>query len=407
MKVVEVVGLGLGPADVTPRLRAVIDKARVLAGGARLLDWFPDHPARRLVLGGGLDAWLDQVASVVEEGVVVLASGDPGFFGIGARLVKRLGPKRVVIHPNLTAMQAAFARLKLPWQAAALVSLHGRPEGAWLDLWAALYRHDLVGVYTDPVRGPALLARALLARGQEFWRLAVLEDLGGENERVGWFSLEEAARGEFSPLNLVVLERVARPEPLRLGLAEEAYQHQGDMITKTEVRAAALAKLALGPGQTVWDLGAGCGSVGLEATLLTPGGRVVAVEQKPERVRQIEANRARYGAASLEVVAGRMPGCLADLPDPDRVFVGGGGYCLGPILEEAARRLPAGGVVVAGLVKLESLEVARRTMLGQGLAVEETLLQLSRGAPLAGGVRMKGLNPVWLICGQKPAGGQT
>jgi precorrin-6Y C5,15-methyltransferase (decarboxylating) len=168
-----------------------------------------------------------------------------------------------------------------------------------------------------------------------------------------------------------------------------------------------LGKLALEPGQTLWDLGAGCGSVGIEATLLTPGGLVVAVEQNPERVKLIKANRARFGAAALEVVQGRMPQCLADLPDPDRVFLGGGGDGLEEIARAAIGRLPPSGILVVSAVRLKSLDAARQVMMQAGMKVEETLVHISRGTPLSGDVMLKGLNPVWLIRGQKPRAGQN
>jgi precorrin-6B C5,15-methyltransferase / cobalt-precorrin-6B C5,C15-methyltransferase len=403
MITVQVVGVGVGPADLSAAQAEVVAKAQLLAGGSRLLAMFPAHPAPRLTLAYNLDAWLAEVAQAAQAAhVVVLASGDPGFYGIAAKVVERLGADHVAIHPGLTTVQTAFARLKEPWQEAHVVSLHGRNQGSdEAALWPACAAAERVAVYTDPAHTPDAIARLLLARGQEHWRMAVLEDLGAPHERVGEYSLAEAAAMTFSPLNLVVLKRLAWPEPLRLGLPEEAYARQGGLITKSEVRALALAKLELAPGLTLWDLGAGSGSLGLEATLLTLGGRVVAVERVAERAAQIRANRQRFGAASLEVVESDLPQALAGLPDPDRVFVGGGGPALAEIILEAVRRLPAGGVLVAAVVMLSSLEVARRALAEAGMEAEVTQAQISRGAALGEDIYLKALNPVWVVKGVK------
>lgn len=400
---IQVIGLGMGVDDLSPKALRLIEKAQVLAGGRRLLDLFPRHLGQRLLMEGRLESWLDELARLAQDQrVAVLASGDPGFFGIAQRLLRRLGPEALVIHPNVTTLQAAFARLREPWQEAGVVSLHGR---GWAALPPALAGRERVAVLTDPQNTPAAIARLLLARGQDCWRMWVLEDLGGPGERVGQYSLEQAAGAKFSPLNLVVLGRLAWPAPLRLGLPEDAYEHQAGLITKAEVRAVALAKLELGPGLTLWDLGAGCGSLGLEASLLLAGGSMVAVERDPRRVAMIEANRRRFGVANLEVVRADLPQGLADLPDPHRVFIGGGGPALGDIIKTALGRLAPGGVLVAAAVRLEALEMARAALAQGGLEVEVTQVQVSRAAPLGGGSFLKALNPVWLVKGRRQVPG--
>ncbi len=400
---IQVIGLGMGLDDLPAKGLRLVQEAQVLAGGRRLLDLFPQHLGQRLPLEGSLEPWLDQLGRLArEQRVVVLASGDPGFFGIAQRLAERLGPEALVIHPNVTSVQAAFARLKEPWHQAGVVSLHGR---GLEDLAPALAGRQRVAVFTDPRNTPAALARLLLERGQEHWRLCVLEDLGAPAERMGEYSLEQAAAAQFSPLNLVVLKRQAWPQRLGLGLAEEAYEHQAGLITKAEVRVVALAKLELRSGLTLWDLGAGCGSLGLEASLLLPGGRIVAVERDPARVAMIAANRRRFGVANLEIVRAELPRGLEDLPAPDRVFIGGGGADLGDIMSAARRRLAPGGVMVVAAVRLEALETARRVMTQEGLNPQVTQVQVSRDAPLGGGGFLKALNPVWLIKGARSAPG--
>ncbi|MGB7911157.1 MAG: precorrin-6y C5,15-methyltransferase (decarboxylating) subunit CbiE [Desulfobaccales bacterium] len=409
---VQVVGLGMSPDDLTPRALKVIREAQVLVGGRRLLSYFPDHPAQKITLGKDPEGTLGQLPALAADlRVVVLASGDPNFYGVGPLVLKLLGPEQVVVHPNITAVQAACARLKMAWQDASVVSLHGR---SFQPLAESLSRGpDRVLVYTDPEHTPGAIARWLLARGQEEARLCVLEDLGQATERLTWLSPREALEQEFSPLNLVVILPGARQHPqaatpseagglghLHLGLPEEALARQGGLITKAEVRAVVLAKLALTPGLTLWDLGAGCGSVSLEASLLLPGGRIIAVEQDQDRAAQIRANRAKFGVTNLEVVLGRAPACLADLPVPQRVFIGGGGRDLGEILPAVLGRLePGDGRVVLTATLLNTLERARGVLAAAGWQMEVTLLQVSRSRPLADGAYMQAQNPVWIVSG--------
>jgi precorrin-6B C5,15-methyltransferase / cobalt-precorrin-6B C5,C15-methyltransferase len=409
---VQVVGLGMSPDDLTPRALKVIREAQVLVGGRRLLSYFPDHPARKIPLGKNPEGALGQLPALAADlRVVVLASGDPNFYGVGPLVLKLLGPEQVVVHPNITAVQAACARLKMAWQDASVVSLHGR---SFQPLAESLSRGaDRVLVYTDPEHTPGAIARWLLARGQEEARLCVLENLGQATERLTWLSPHEALGQEFSPLNLVVilpaagqqLQEATRSQAgglchLHLGLPEEALARQGGLITKAEVRAVVLAKLALAPGLTLWDLGAGCGSVSLEASLLLPGGRIIAVEQDQDRAAQIRANRAKFGVTNLEVVWGRAPTCLADLPVPQRVFIGGGGRDLGEILPAVLGRLEGGGErVVLTATLLDTLETARGALASAGWQMEVTLLQVSRSRSLAGGAYMQAQNPVWIVSG--------
>ncbi|MEW6658081.1 MAG: precorrin-6y C5,15-methyltransferase (decarboxylating) subunit CbiE [Thermodesulfobacteriota bacterium] len=401
---VHVVGMGMSPEDLTPQAREIIREAQVLMGGRRLLEYFLEHPARKITLGKDPEATLAQLpALAADQRVVVLASGDPLYYGVGPLVVRLLGAGRVVVHPNITAVQAACARLKIAWQDAEIISLHGR---AWEPLAAALGRAGKLILYTDPEHTPGAIARFLLARGQRDTMLCVLEDLGQKTERLTWLSPEEAQEREFSPLNVVVIlsgteKQVPGLARLHLGLAEELLQHQRGLITKAEVRAVALAKLELYPGMVLWDVGAGCGSVGLEASLLLPGGRILAVEQDTERAAQIRANGAKFGVGNLEVVCGHAPECLSDLPDPQRVFIGGGGRDLADILKTVLDRLEGQGRVVLTATLLETLDKAREVLSQGGWEMEVVQLQVSRSRPLAGGIFLQALNPVWIISGLK------
>ena len=407
---IQVVGLGMSPADLTPGAREIIREAQVLVGGRRLLEYFPEHRSMKIPLGKDPEGTLRQLAALAEtRRVVVLASGDPNFYGVGALVVKVLGAEQVVIHPNLTAVQAACARLKMAWQDATVISLHGR---SWEPLSAALGKPGPLIIYTDPAHVPGEIARFLINRGLADVRLCVLEDLGQDTERITWLEPAEAREREFSPLNLVVVAPAPGTEGLKLpqlhlGLPEVALAHEAGLVTKAEVRAVVLAKLALLPGLVLWDVGAGCGSVGLEASLLLPGGKIYAVERQPERAAQIAANRDKFGAHSLEVVCGEAPECLGKLPEPQRVFVGGGGPAVGAIVAEAVRRLGSDGRIVITAALLETLAAARAALAEAGWEAEVVQLQVSRSHPLAGGTSMQALNPVWIVTGCVKGGPET
>ena len=235
--------------------------------------------------------------------------------------------------------------------------------------------------------------------------MCVLEQLGYDEERIRWFSLDQAATSRFSEPNLVVLVREpgAGPprKPLHVGTPSDWFAHDSGMITKSEVRAVTLARLALAPHHTLWDLGAGSGSVGIEASLLVPRGRVWAVEKNADRISHIRANVSAFQVNNLEVVQAVLPGGLEPLPDPDRVFIGGGGNGLGDILQTVLGRLKPGGRVVVNTVVLSRLHQVAALLEDARMAVRVTHVQVSRSRPLGNGFYMTPLNPVWIVSGQK------
>lgn len=401
---VHIIGLGMSPQDLTQGMIGLIQAADVLVGGARHLGYFADHPGMKIPVTGDLLGLFSRIKELSDtRKVVFLASGDPNFYGIGSRLASALGPERLIVHPNITTIQAAFARLKLAWDDVTVVSLHGRD---WAPLGDGLKKRVKLAVYTDPQHTPPMIAQTLMDLGYEKARMCILENLGQSQENILWLSPEEAANQEFSSLNLVVIfsedDDLSLFDPIHLGMDDEAFDHEAGLITKQEVRAVAIAKLALGEGQVLWDVGAGCGSVGIEASLLVPGGDVYAVEKRPEHVSRIHANRRRYGIARLQVVHGTAPECLAGLPSPDRVFVGGGGDGLASILRTCADRLKPAGRLVATAVRLETLETARAFLQHTGWPLEIVQLQVSRAKPLSEGIYLAALNPVWVVTATKP-----
>ncbi len=400
-------GVGMGGSDITPRVLEWIERAEVLAGGSRLLESFPDHPGRRLPLKSPLSDALEHLDHAARtRRTVVLASGDPFFFGIGRQLAELLGRDRLLTFPNVTTVQALFGKLAEPWDNVRVFSLHGRrDEGNWLR---ALGRGRPVALYTDSRHHPAWIARRLLDLEMGDCSLAVAEDLGLPGERLRTFSPIDAADLTFSALNVVAVfpdgrhARAAsapafeKAQPV-MGLPEESFRHRAGLITKTEVRAVVLGCLQLAPDLVLWDLGAGSGSVSIEAARIAPLRKVIAVERNPERCEDIRENVRRFRRPEIEVVEGAAPQALAGLPDPDRVFVGGSGEETVEVLQEAARRLRPGGRVVQTAVTLETLDAARSFWRGKPFDLSITQIQVSRSSPIGSSLMLKALNPVFII----------
>jgi precorrin-6Y C5,15-methyltransferase (decarboxylating) len=384
-----------------------VTRAAVLVGGRRQLAFFPHHAGERIVLAGGIATALDRIAELAEDrNVAILASGDPLFFGVGRLVIDRLGAAHVEVIPQPSSIQLAFARAGLAWDDAALISLHGRPiEGCVIQI----ARHAKVAVLTDEERSPARIAARMLAYGETAWRAWLCEALGGPDERVRAFTLGDlAAVTEVAPLNVVVLVRSDpswRPPP-RIGfLAEDAFARRmpkRGLITKREVRLISLAALAIRDTSVVWDIGAGSGSVAIEAARLAPEGRVYAIEVDPEGVAICEDNARAHGADNVRVIAGRAPEALAALETPDAVFVGGSKGSMTAIVDAALDRLRPGGRLVVNAITLENAGETYQAIRARGLVPEVTLLQIARAEPLAHYLRYEALNPIQIFAVTRP-----
>ncbi|WP_408646720.1 precorrin-6y C5,15-methyltransferase (decarboxylating) subunit CbiE [Streptomyces carminius] len=340
--------------------------------------------------------------------VVVLASGDPGFFGIVRALAERFGPRALDVRPAVPSVAAAFARAGLPWDDAAVVSAHGRDPRTAVNVCRA---RPKTAVLTGPGAGPAELGAALAGTGLRR-TLVVASALGTAGERVERLSPAEAAARTWPETVNVVLcldeDRLLAPAarslagpprpPAGWALPEDAFAHRDSMITKYEVRALALARLGPGPGDLVWDIGAGSGSVAVECARL--GAAAIAVERAADGAGRCRANAAAHGV-DVQTVHGAAPAALADLPDPDAVFVGGGGRELESIVSLSARR--ARRTVVVTLAALDRVPAVRAALGAAGLVADGVLLQSSRLSPLPGEVtRLAAGNPVFVLWGTRP-----
>lgn len=412
MNPIDVIGVGLGgAADLSPRLLARLEAADWVVGSPRQLALFPDLKAQRRELGAIAET-LAQVEQEQQQGqrIVVLASGDPLFFGIGRLLRQHFRPEQLRFHPSPSSVQLAFARLGLPWQNAEILSLHGRPIEPLIPLLQK--GRSPIACLTDPDNNPAAIARLLTQLDlQHRYELHICENLGDPSrERVRTLDPGTPTDPSSAELNVVVLVQRPTPAPAeqalpRLGLREsdiESFSDRPGLITKREVRVLALAELELLPGQVVWDIGAGTGSVACEVARLCPDSQVYAIEKTAAGQGLIRRNAERLGCAGVTVVAGSAPTALAGLPAPDRVFIGGSGGELTRILESVATVLRPQGRVVLALATLEHLAIAQ-TWLTQA-DWEQSLLQvqLSRSTRVAGLTRFSPLNPVTIVSAQPP-----
>jgi precorrin-6Y C5,15-methyltransferase (decarboxylating) len=404
MKTVTIIGMGLTPQDLTAEHLKVIEAADILIGGKRLLDYFEQSSAQKKTIDKNVKGVIDFVKNhMASRSIVVLASGDPLFFGIGARLVKALGADNVVIYPNISSVAAAFARIKEPWSNVRVISLHGRNNES--ILFKALEKENIVAVFTDPKNNPARLAQRLIEEDFLNFKICVLESLGTAAERFDWYSLDRAAGMLFSEPNLAILKRgtedLKEKKALHLGLPDNYYHHQQGLITKSEIRAITLSKLRLLKDHVLWDLGAGSGSISIEASQLVPSGRVFALEKNTQRIEQIEINKRRFGVKNLEILHAVLPEGLEGLPRPDRIFIGGGGRELENIINSAVTFLKPDGLVVVNTVLMRNLQTATEALRTLDFKTSMVQVQISRSQPMPWGDRLEAQNPVWIVSGMR------
>ena len=418
---IDVIGTDAGaPASLPAPQQTLLRAATVIAAPQRLQaalqNWLGDAKPE-LLSSDDPRALVDNLQSrAADQAVVVLASGDPLWFGLGRILCDRIGAERLRFHPAPTSLQLAFARIGRPWQDADWVSLHGRdPEILASTLQK---RPAALAVLTDPNQGGAgtvqqMLRSSGLEASTDLW---LCENLGHPDERVQLIAPHAALPKDLQPLliALLIAREPAAPDPQQLplfGLDDGLYQQHSDhpgLMTKREVLIQLLAELALPPQGVLWDLGAGTGSVGLEALRLRPGLQLLAVERRAGGAQLIQRNAQRLGvspAAVLEadattVLNGGLP---SQLSQPDRVLLGGGGAQRERLLQEVLTRLRSGGVVVIPLASIEALASVRPLLEKAGLAVRVQQLQAWRGQPLGDGTRLAPMNPTLIVTGTKPA----
>lgn len=393
------VGIGEdGYAGLGEAARLALDEAQCIVGGARQLALLPAQ------LGGERQLWpspfsLEPVLARRGTPLCVLASGDPLFYGVGASLARQLPAEELRVFSAPSSVSLAAARLGWPLQEVAVLSLVARPLAA---LQALIHPGARLLLLSNDGDSPAAVAELLRERGFGPSRLTVLEHLGGASERRVEGLASDWALPRAAALNLLAVECVAAADARLLsltpGLGDELYRHDGQ-LTKRDVRAITLARLAPQPGELLWDVGAGCGSIGIEWMRAHASCRAIAIEADAGRQAHIQHNRDALGVPGLQLVAGRAPEALAGLAAPDAIFIGGGVTIAG-VLEQCWASLKPGGRLVANAVTLQSEAalVAWRERVGGEL----TRIALAQAQPLGAFDTWRSALPITLLEVRKP-----
>lgn len=444
---IHVVGIGLdGMSGLSAASQRHVNAATLLVGGDRHLSYLPDHPATKVLLGNIRDAFA-AIRGHLQAGspqpdrpikVVILTSGDPLFFGLGRLLLSEFAADEITFHPHLSSVQLAFSRIKIPWNDARVVSAHGRP----LDELAAVIQQNAekLAILTDKNNTPQAIAQLIEALDcSQDYGLWVCENLGSADEQITAYSVSELAHlssaQPISPLNLVVavrssswnpqsysaqaslatdqtraqhdvtrLPKIAESIPA-LGISDSQFVSFSDrpgLMTKREIRILALGELALQPNQTIWDIGAGTGSVSIEAARLCPSSHVYAIEKTTAGFQLIYNNMQRFQTQNITPIHGEAPAALETLPKPHRIFVGGSGSRLEAILTACCQQIQPGGTLVMAIATLEHLAIAldwlQHSRPVSRIDSHRVLsCQLSRSIPVGTLTRLTPLNPVNLL----------
>jgi precorrin-6Y C5,15-methyltransferase (decarboxylating) len=410
-----IIGIGEdGVAGLSQAARQAIAGARVIFGGARHLDLLAaelpgEVTAERIAWPTPFAAAYELLLARRGTPVCVLASGDPMHYGIGATLTRSVPAEEMLILPAPSSYALAAARMVWPLQTTALLTVHGRP----LEL---LHPHLHPGakllILSNDGASPAQIAQLLTARGFGASTVTVLEHLGGPLEKRHDGIARDWQVARTADLNVVAVachaDHDARAYSTLAGLPDDAFTHEGQ-ITKRDVRAVTLARLAPLPGELLWDVGAGSGSIGIEWMRAHPTCRAIAIEPEAERRALIERNRADLGVPGLRIVAGYAPAALEGLETPDAIFIGGGVTDAG-VIETCWDRLKPGGRLVANAVTVQSemllvqwLEKAGRDMGGRDrMGGELTRIAVSQAKPLGGFDAWRAALPVTILSCVKP-----
>lgn len=406
---VQIVGIGDdGYEGLTVAARQMVAEADVLIGAPSLLAAVPAGRSERIATAD-FEAVVRAIEAAQDRRVVVLTAGDPLFYGTARYLCDRLGKERFEVTPHVSSMQLAFARVKESWDDAYLTNLATQP----LELVVEKARTAAkVGLFTTEQVPPRAVAAALLDRHIDYFTAYVCENLGSPDERVTQGELAEIARQDFSPLNVLILVRkpdVPDRPPERAGRRlfgnpDEAFlqsRPKRGLLTPAEVRAIALAQMDLGPTSTVWDVGAGSGSVAIEAAQIASGGQVFAIEMDPEDYALIASNAERFGVRNLTPVLGKAPEAWAGLPPPDAVFVGGTGRQVRRIVELAYEELRPGGRLVANVGSIDNLVAVREVLRTRAQDAQVLMINLARGNDQLDRLHFEALHPTFLISAVK------
>jgi len=454
-----IIGIGYKPLD--KKAQNIISDAEIILASKRLFEVFKGYEEYETVkdkvkIFNNVDETMKFIhSSLVTHHsslpIVLLASGDPTFFGIGRRAVREFGKDAIEIISDLSSIQIAFSRIKESWDDAFLMSLHGGPDPEKRrklpyeleDIPSLLQSHNKILILTDKENNPALIAdviaRSVVTKQSEYYEIAspaarndsttmyICEKLGYPDEKITEGAPEEIAGMTFSEPNVVIVVRATEQRgdcprftgtavesglsqtsaillrccaTVPFGLTENEIAHSRGLITKDEVRSVTIHKLRLPQRGVLWDIGAGSGSVSIEAARLYPALKVLAIEKDEEQIKNIKENRIKFDAANIEITKGLAPDVLINLPAPDRVFIGGSGGRLKEIIGIIKEKMLS-GIVVVNAATVETLNIAIAELQRNGFLVDVSQISVSRMKKIGEGNCFSALNPVFVIVGKK------
>ncbi len=407
---IHIVGIGDDGVDgLSPRAHDLITKAELLIGPQSLLNSFNGLNAEVWDAGNAFQEIADRLSAEQSRRIVVITPGDPLFYGTARYLCDRLGKERFEVLPHVSTMQLAFARVKESWDEAYLTNLASQELSRVVD---KIRTAERVGVFTTEETTPSKLAEALLSSRIDYFLAYVCENLGSPDERVTSGELSELIDEQFSPLNVMILVRKPnipdRPiamEGRRLfGNPDELFlqsKPKRGLLTNSEIRVIALSELDLGPTSILWDVGAGSGSVSLEAAQLCPGGHVYAIEMDIDDFELIRQNAERFGLDNVSAVLGQAPDAWQELPDPDAIFIGGTGRQLANIVKLSLQRLKSGGRIVADMTSIDNLHEVQEILRNETGDVNILMVNIARGNYQLDRLRFDAMTPKFLLSAVK------
>ena len=395
---VTLIGMGSGqPENLTLQGLAALRQADLILGARRLLAVLPAGCTENRAAAYRPDEVAELLQTSGAENAVLVYSGDTGFYSGASSMMEKLEALgvRARVLPGLSSIQLLAAALGRPWQGWNLVSAHGRTCDPVAECMQGRPTFFLTGGSEDP----ATLCAQLAAEGFGDVQGVVGQCLGTPEEKLFRGSVKELAAGRFNSLSVLLVEAVEGLPRRAPGLPDEAFERGDVPMTKQEVRAAVLAKLAVRPEDILWDVGAGTGSVSVELALAAPRGRVYAVECRPEGCALIKANREKFRTRNLVLVEGLAPAALSDLPAPDAVFIGGSKGSLAAIVDAALDKNPDARICVSAIA-LETLSAAVTALTAKGRTVQVSQIAVSRAKAMGGLHLMMAQNPIYLITGE-------
>ncbi|MEO1496070.1 MAG: precorrin-6y C5,15-methyltransferase (decarboxylating) subunit CbiE [Planctomycetota bacterium] len=410
-----IIGVGDdGLNAVTAAARDRIVSAEKLLGDERALSLLGEAAkGERVPIGGDLEAVATQIEKLGDTPAAMVVFGDPMFYGLARFLTDRFGKDRFVVLPHVSSMQLAFARVMESWDEAYLTDVSQHPLASIVD---RIRTSQKVGLFTTDRVGPNQIAQSLLDRGIDYFTAYVCENLGARDERVTRGELPEIAADAFGPLNVMILIRKPdAPDRPRESVGRRLFGNPDDaflqakpkqgLLTPAEVRSLALAQLDIAPGSIVWDVGAGSGSVSVEAAQLAVDGAVYAIEMDPEDHDLIQRNAERFGATNVLPILGKAPDAWNTLPDPDCVFIAGAGREVINLATAAYGRLRSGGRLVVNMIAIDNLGAVRAALIETANSGEVSLnvwmVNIARGADQLERLTFEAVKPNFLLAAVK------